>query len=172
MVCLSNTSRRTSLSFNSNSKRFANAFSYSGSCAILSTNLYANAFVGLKLYKLSTVVANCSVVNFLDAATSPERLPHISFNNKLSELITRWADKEELAEVGYYQKQFIYHGGVIEDLLESIAQKEIRTSALNNSDNLIEDSNLSEKHIELRKRMEKQREIYAELKKNIFRFLE
>ena len=27
-----------------------------------------------------------------------------SFNNKLSELITRWADKEELAEVGYYQK--------------------------------------------------------------------
>lgn len=95
-----------------------------------------------------------------------------SFNNKLSELITRWADKAELAEVGYYQKQFIYHGGVIEDLLESIAQKEIRTSALHNAGHLIEDSNLSEKHIELRKRMEQQREIYAELKKNIFRFLE
>ena len=95
-----------------------------------------------------------------------------SFNNKLSELITRWADKEELSEVGYYQKQFIYHGGVIEDLLESITQKEIRTSTLNNSDNLIEDSNLSERHIELRKRMEKQREIYAELKKNSFGFLE
>ena len=95
-----------------------------------------------------------------------------SFNNKLSELITRWADKEELAEVGYYQKQFIYHGGVIEDLLESIEQKERRFSSLNNSNNLRENSALSEKHIELRNRMETQREVYAELKKNIFRFLE
>ena len=95
-----------------------------------------------------------------------------SFNNKLSELITRWADKEELAEVGYYQKQFIYHAGVIEDLLESIEQKERRVSSLNNSNNLRENSALSEKHIELRNRMETQREVYAELKKNIFRFLE
>ena len=95
-----------------------------------------------------------------------------SFNSKLSELITRWADKEELAEVGYYQKQFIYHGGVIEDLLESIEQKEMRISSLNNSNNLRENSALSEKHIELRNRMETQREVYAELKKNIFRFLE
>ena len=95
-----------------------------------------------------------------------------SFNNKLSELITRWADKEELAEVGYYQKQFIYHGGVIEDLLESIEQKEMRNSSLNNSNDLRENSALSEKHIELRNRMETQREVYAELKKNIFRFLE
>ena len=95
-----------------------------------------------------------------------------SFNNKLSELITRWADKEELAEVGYYQKQFIYHGGVIEDLLESIEQKERRVSSLNNSNYLRENSALSEKHIELRNRMETQRDVYAELKKNIFRFLE
>ncbi|KEY18962.1 hypothetical protein [Kaistella antarctica] len=95
-----------------------------------------------------------------------------SFNSKLSELITRWADKEELAEVGYYQKQFIYHGGVIEDLLESIEQKEMRISSLNNSNDLRENSVLSEKHIELRNRMETQRDVYAELKKNIFRFLE
>ena len=95
-----------------------------------------------------------------------------SFNNKLSELITRWADKEELAEVGYYQKQFIYHGGVIEDLLDSIEQKETQLSSQIDLDNFKEVPNLSEKHIELRKRMEQQREIYAELKKNIFRFLE
>ena len=95
-----------------------------------------------------------------------------SFNNKLSELITRWADKKELAEVGYYQKQFIYHDGVIEDLLDSIEQKETQLSSQIDLDNFKEVPNLSEKHIELRKRMEKQREIYAELKKNIFRFLE
>ena len=83
-----------------------------------------------------------------------------SFNSKLSELITRWADMEELAE------------GVIEELLESIEQKEMRISSLNNSNNLRENSVLSEKHIELRNRMETQREVYAELKKNIFRFLE
>ncbi len=95
-----------------------------------------------------------------------------SFNSKLSELVTRWGDKDELAQVAHYQKQFIYHGGVIEDLQESIQQRETLLSAQMDSGNFTVGLNLSEKHMELRNRMEAQREIYAALKKDIFRFLE
>ena len=95
-----------------------------------------------------------------------------SFNSRLSELITRWTKKEKRAQIGHYQKQFIFHGGVIEDLLETMEQQETRISEQIEPGVLISDVHLSKNHIDMRNRMETQREIYAELKKNIFRFLE
>lgn len=95
-----------------------------------------------------------------------------SFNNRLSELITRWASKEVLTQIGHYQNQFIIHGGAIEDLLETIEQHEIRTAAQSETGRDVLDTKLSKKHIEFRSQIETQREIYAELKKNFFRFLE
>lgn len=95
-----------------------------------------------------------------------------SFNNRLSELITRWANKELLAQIGHYQKQFIFHGGVIEELLEIIERQEMRISAQSEAGKPIWDTQLSKDHFEFRNKMEAQRETYAELKKEFFRFLE
>ena len=95
-----------------------------------------------------------------------------SFNNRLSELITRWASKEVLAQIGHYQNQFIVHGGVIDDLLETIEEHDIRMAAQSKTGTDVLDTQLSKKHIEFRNQIETQREIYAELKKNFFRFLE
>lgn len=95
-----------------------------------------------------------------------------SFNIKLSEFITRWGDKEVLDQIGDYQKQFIFHGGVIEDLLEALEHQELFIMAQTDAGKLKHDANLVKDHKDFRNRMETQREIYAELKKNVFRFLE
>ena len=34
-----------------------------------------------------------------------------SFNNRLSELVKRWTDKEVLAQLEHFQNQFVLHGG-------------------------------------------------------------
>jgi|SRR5665811_293241 len=48
------------------------------------------------------------------------------FKNRLSELVTRWTDKQVLVQLEHYQNQFILHGGIIEDLQETIEKHEIR----------------------------------------------
>lgn len=95
-----------------------------------------------------------------------------SFSIRLSELITRWANKEVLAQIGHYQKEFILHEDAIEELLEAIEAQEALVSAQRKAGTLGVDKQLSKKHIELRTQMEAQREIYTDLKNNFFRFLE
>src|SRR5690606_1473004 len=94
------------------------------------------------------------------------------FNNRLSKLITRWENKEVLAQIEHYQNQFILHGGVIEDLEGTIEQHETRIAAQSKAGTEALDTHLSKKHIEFRDQIETQRDIYAELKKKFFRFLE
>lgn len=96
----------------------------------------------------------------------------ISFNHRLSELITRWATRQELNQIGHYQKEFILHGQTLEDLLEIIYQQENGISANNKASLSSVGVKLSQKHNELRKQMETQRETFGELKKEFFRFLE
>ena len=95
-----------------------------------------------------------------------------SFNNKLSQLINRWSSKELLAKIGDFQTQFIFHGGVIEDLLETIEKHEMHMALPATKVTNALDTEWYKKHIEFRNRIETQREIYAELKKRFFRFLE
>ena len=94
-----------------------------------------------------------------------------SFKNRLSELVTRWTDNEVLAQLEHYQNEFILHGGVIEDLQETIEQHETRIAAQTKTGQDALDTILVKKHLEFRNRMETQRQIYAELKKGFFRFL-
>lgn len=94
-----------------------------------------------------------------------------SFKNRLSELVTRWTDNEVLAQLEHYQNEFILHGGVIEDLQETIEQHETRIAAQTKTGQDALDTILVKKHLEFRNRMETQRQIYAELKKEFFRFL-
>ncbi len=95
----------------------------------------------------------------------------ITFNNRLSELITRWTPKEELAQIKHHQKKIIFHGEALDELLE-IMKQEVQIPSQMESNIQTLDAHSSEKHTELRTRMEIQREIYTELKKNIFKFLE
>ncbi|MDD3723540.1 MAG: hypothetical protein PHW92_13830 [Lutibacter sp.] len=96
----------------------------------------------------------------------------ISFNNRLSELVTRWEDKKNLTQLSQYQNQFIIHGGVIEDLEETIEKHEMRIVGRSKTGIDALDIQLAKQHIEFRNHIETQREIYAELKKKFFRFLE
>ena len=94
------------------------------------------------------------------------------FNNKLSELVTRWTNKDVLAQLEHYQNEFILHGGVIEDLQETIEKHETRIAAQSKEGEDAIDVRLAEQHVAFRDKMETQREIYANLKKEFFRFLE
>jgi Flp pilus assembly CpaF family ATPase len=93
------------------------------------------------------------------------------FNNRLSELITRWTKKDVLLPLEYYQNEFILHGGVIEDLLEAIEVREVRIVGQLQTGKEALDTQMVKNHIDFRDKMEAQRQIYAELKKEFFRFL-
>ncbi len=95
-----------------------------------------------------------------------------SFNTRLSELVTRWTDKDVLAQLEHYQNEFVLHGSVIEDLQETIEQHETRIAGQSKTGTNAIDTQLAKKHIEFRNSIETQRHIYAELKKGFFRFLE
>jgi hypothetical protein len=94
------------------------------------------------------------------------------FNNRLSELVTRWTNKDVLTQLEHYQNEFVLHGGVIEDLQEIIEEHETRISRQSKTGEDALDTQLAKKHIEFRNHIETQRHIYAELKKEFFRFLE
>jgi hypothetical protein len=94
-----------------------------------------------------------------------------SFKNRLSELVMRYTAKDVLAKLEHYQNEFILHGGVIDDLLEDIEAHEIRIAAQTKAGQDVLDTVLVKKHLEFRNRMETQRRIYGELKKDFYRFL-
>jgi len=95
-----------------------------------------------------------------------------SFTNRLSELVTYWTDKNVLAQLEHYQNEFFLHKGVINDLQEIIDEHETRIAAQTNTGRDALDTQMTKKHIEFRNRIETQRHIYAELKREFFLFLE
>lgn len=95
-----------------------------------------------------------------------------SLNIRLSELIKRWENKEVLLKIGYYQKQIILYEDAIQNLLEMIEYQQTRNTPNFNLGPFMRSSQLFNKHIELRIKMEAQREIFSDLKKNLFRFIE
>jgi hypothetical protein len=94
-----------------------------------------------------------------------------SFKNRLSELVTRWTDKEVLAQLEHYQNEFILHGGVIDNLQETIEKHETNIAGHSQKSDESMDVALVKKHSEFRYQMEAQRQIYADLKKEFFQFL-
>ncbi|CAZ97996.1 hypothetical protein Q4603_03235 [Zobellia galactanivorans] len=94
-----------------------------------------------------------------------------SFNNRLKELVNRWTDKEVLAQLEHFQNEFILHSGVIEDLQETIAEHEMNISKQRDNNHESMDVTMVKNHIQFREKMETQRQIYADLKKEFFRFL-
>jgi hypothetical protein len=94
-----------------------------------------------------------------------------SFNKRLEELVTRWTDKDVLAQLEHYQNEFILHDKRIDELQEAIEVHEARMAGLSKTETDALDTNFVKKHIEFRNKMETQRQIYADLKKEFFRFL-
>jgi hypothetical protein len=94
-----------------------------------------------------------------------------SFNNRLGELVNRWSKIEVLKQLEHYQNEFILHKGIIEELLEDIEIHETRIAAQTKTEQDMLDVVLVKKHLEFRDKMETQRQIYADLKKEFFRFL-
>lgn len=94
-----------------------------------------------------------------------------SFQNRLEELVKRWTKKEMLVQLEHYQNQFILQEEVINDLQEAIQLHEISIAAANKKGKDLLDTVLVKKHIEFRNKMEVQRHIYKDLKKEFFKFL-
>jgi predicted RNase H-like nuclease (RuvC/YqgF family) len=94
-----------------------------------------------------------------------------SFKNRLEELVNRWTDKEVLAQLEHFQNSFIRHGEVIDILHHDINAHETNMSSLDTKGENALNKDLVKTHLEFRNRMETQRHIYANLKKDFFQYL-
>lgn len=94
-----------------------------------------------------------------------------TFNNRLSELVTRYTSKEVLKQLEHYQNEFALHSGVIEDLEETIEKHEARIAGQSKTGTEALDVSLTKTHVDFRGKMETQRHIYNDLKKDFFKFL-
>lgn len=94
-----------------------------------------------------------------------------SFNKRLGELTSRWKDKNMLAQLEHYQNQFILQEDAIDKLQASINIHETSIASESKKGKDILDTVLVKKHVELRNKMDVQRHIYRDLKKEFFNFL-
>jgi hypothetical protein len=94
-----------------------------------------------------------------------------SFSKRLEELVDRWTDKDMLAQLEHFQNSFIRQGEVIETLQHDINVHETNMSELDAEGENALNQDLVKNHSEFRNRMETQRHIYANLKKDFFKFL-
>jgi hypothetical protein len=93
------------------------------------------------------------------------------FNIRIEELVTRWTDDEVLDKLEHYQNEFILHDGFTEELQETIEKHETQIACLNRQGKDSLNTTLLNKHLEYRNKMETQRQVYADLKKEFFHFL-
>ena len=94
-----------------------------------------------------------------------------AIKNRLSELVTRWTAKAVLEKLEHFQNAFIIHGGVVEDLREAFEKQGAKITDHHMMGEFAFDSATLKRHLELRNKIEAQRQIYADLKQEFFRFL-
>jgi hypothetical protein len=94
-----------------------------------------------------------------------------SFTNRLEELVNKWTKKEVLTQLEHFQNEFILQDGIIDRLKEEIEKHESRMAGQSLKGENAMDTVLTMEHLGFRKKMETQRHIYAELKKEFFSFL-
>ncbi len=94
-----------------------------------------------------------------------------SFQNRLDELVTRWTDKDVLAQIEQFQNKFMIQS----DALNSI-ENQIEMHETNMADHYMKNEeamnkDLVKKHLAMRDRMEEQRNLFNGIKKDFFNFL-
>tara|TARA_R110002167_G_scaffold33327_1_gene107055 strand:- start:1591 stop:1977 length:387 start_codon:yes stop_codon:yes gene_type:complete len=94
-----------------------------------------------------------------------------SFRHRLEELVMRWTKKEVLSQLEHFQNEFILHEGIIDDMREDIEAHEIQIAAQSKTGHESMDTVMVKNHLEFRNKMETERVIYADLKKEFYRFL-
>ena len=94
-----------------------------------------------------------------------------SFQNRLNELVMRFTDKDMYANIEKFQNQLNIHESVMNSIRNQIQMHEsnIADHYKKNEDSINRD--MVKKHVEIRNRMENQRDIICEMKKNLFSFL-
>lgn len=94
-----------------------------------------------------------------------------SLNKRLGELVLRWTNKEMLAQLERFQNQFTIQENVIDELEELINLHEGNIASNTKKGEDVLNQQLVKKHMEFRNQMDTQRILYADLKKEFFRFL-
>jgi hypothetical protein len=94
-----------------------------------------------------------------------------SSQNRLNELVLRWTDKEVLAELEQYQNQFMIQKNAIDELEDHIILHETNISEHFKKGEDVLDLQMIKEHTEFRNKMDIQRNLYSDLKRNFFRFL-
>lgn len=94
-----------------------------------------------------------------------------SFQNRLNELVMLYTDKDIYANVEKFQNQLCIHEEVMNSIGNQIQMHESNMADhyKKNEDSMNRD--MVKKHLEIRRRMEIQRDIISEMKKNLFSFL-
>jgi hypothetical protein len=94
-----------------------------------------------------------------------------SFQNRLNELIMRYTDKDMFVQVEKFQNQLTIHEEFINSIKNQIQMHESNMADhyKKNEDSM--NRNMVKKHLEIRDRIEYQRGIINEMKKNLFSFL-
>jgi hypothetical protein len=94
-----------------------------------------------------------------------------SFQNRLDELVTRWTDKDVLAQVDKFQNKFTIQRDSFNEIENQIEMHEsnVADHYMKNEDAMNKD--LVKKHLAMRDRMEEQRNLFHGIKKDFFKFL-
>ncbi|ETN94925.1 hypothetical protein [Zhouia amylolytica] len=94
-----------------------------------------------------------------------------SFKNRLSEIQKRWTDDTVLSALDQYENQFIIQLEKIDQLKDDIRTHEHGISNQLKANQEAIDMVGLKYHMEMRDRMETQRQIYHDLKKRFFEYL-
>lgn len=94
-----------------------------------------------------------------------------TFEHRLEEIVTRYTSKDVLSKLEHFQNQLILHGNAITFLLKDIKthEKELTQFAIEHP--VAIDHVRFDDHTELRAKMDTQRQLYTEMKKEFFDFV-
>ena len=91
--------------------------------------------------------------------------------HRLEEVVQRWTDREVLAKAEHFQNQFILHNEVLDTLIHGIKEHENELVKFALEHPVAMDHVHFEDHGGLRDKVETQRALFSELKKEFMRFL-
>ena len=94
-----------------------------------------------------------------------------SFHKRLEELVLRWTDKSVLAEIEKFQNKFMIQGKEFDSLKDQIAMHEKNMAAHYEKNEDVLNKMFVNQHLDFRKVLETERNLYNDLKKDFFRFL-
>ena len=96
----------------------------------------------------------------------------VFFNDRINELVKRRANKHVLVKLELYQNEFLLHLTTMEIMHKNIEEHELQILTPNKENTSTFDSHMMKTHGDFRRNFEKQRQVYSNLKKVFFIFIE